>query len=65
MNETMQAVPLLEINGVQLLELPGAQGPIYELRYADYRGREQRSIFFDYASAEAEFVHCVEEEDYR
>lgn len=66
MQEILQAQLLLEINCVQLLELPPANGVYaYELRYRDYAGRPQRAIFFDYASAEAEFVRSVEEEDYR
>jgi len=64
--QTSQSELLLEINGVQLLALPGAQDlNIFELRYWDYAGRAQRAIFFDYPSVEAEFVRAVEEEDYR
>lgn len=65
MQEIIEAI-LHEQNGVQLLELPTANGIYaYELRYADYTGRAQRTIYFDYCTAEAQFVHCVEEEDYR
>jgi len=64
--QTSQSELLLEINGVQLLALPGAQDlNIFELRYWDYAGRVQRAIFYDYCAAEAEFTRAVEEGDYR